>query len=94
MLADILKQINEAENEADNIFARTKTQILDIEKDAAVKIEKINADTDAEIAAKVRELTPNIIPEAKEIKITPDQKKFDAAVKFAADEFYARLEKL
>jgi hypothetical protein len=94
MLAEILEQIKRAEDDADNIFARAKTAVMDIEKDAALQIDRINAETDAEIVAKVNQLTPSFIPPIADVRIAPDKKKFDAAVKFAIEEFMKRLNSL
>jgi vacuolar-type H+-ATPase subunit H len=89
MLVNILKQINEAEEEADRIFMHAKTQVADIEKDTSLKIDKIKADTDAEIIAKIKETAPAVNAAGESVKIKVDDKKFQKAVGFATNEFMA-----
>ena len=94
MLAEILKQINEAEAESDRIFARTKTQIIDIEKDAFAAIEKINSDTDAEIAKQIKELNSSLQTNTEPVKIiAPDKSKMDAAIKYVTEQFLSEYAK-
>jgi hypothetical protein len=94
MIADILRKINETEAEADNILIRAKSKIADIEKDTVARIERLNTDADAEIAAKIKGMTPAAAAaDSAPVKITADRKKIDAATAFATKEFYARFGK-
>jgi hypothetical protein len=90
-IADILKRINDAEAEADNIVAHARAKTAEIEKDTAVKIDKINTECDAEIAAKIKNMTPPAAVHGTGTKVTVPKEKINAAVDFGTKEFFASV---
>jgi len=95
MLVDILKRINDAEEEADRILTRTKTQTADIEKDTFAAIQKLNSEMDAEIAAVTSKMRAQPTKAMEPIKIVPpEKKKTDAAIKYATEQFLAEYKSL
>jgi G3E family GTPase len=88
-IAEILQQINDAESEADSIIAGAKAQIAEIDKDTVNKIDRINADIDTEIAAKIKDMAPAAAV-SQTVKVNVAQEKIASAVAYATKEFYAR----
>jgi hypothetical protein len=90
-IVDILKQINDAEEEAENIVLRARAKIADIDKDTAIKIDKINAECDVEIAARIKNMVPPAAVRNTDAKITVSNEKINAAVELGTKEFFARV---
>ena len=90
-IVDILKQINDAEEEADSIILRTRNKIADIEKDTAIKIDKINAECDAEIAVRIKNMTPPAAVHNTEARISVSNEKINSAIEFGTKEFFAGI---
>jgi hypothetical protein len=89
-IAEILGEINKAEDEADGILLRAGKQVAEIEKETAVKIDKINADTDTETAEIIKNMTPATVT-AKKVTVSVTDEKINSAVAFGTKEFMARF---
>ena len=80
MLADILKNIQETEEQAEQIIAKANVQVREIEKQTYQRITKIENNTNAEIAAELAKLPqPEPMP-APTVEINVPQAKLNAAV--------------
>lgn len=88
MLADTLKQINAAEEQADNILAKANQRVQMIEKQTYQEIEKINANTDAEIAKAIAKLPKLPEATAPQVTLTAAKQQMDAAVAYITKSFY------
>ena len=89
-IVDILKRINDAEEEADNIVARAKDKIADMERETAIKVDKISTDADAEIAVRIKNMTPPPTVHNTDAGINVSNEKIAKAVEFGTKEFFAR----
>lgn len=82
MLADILKTLHDTEDQAEQILSQAQVQVHEIEKQTVGQITKIEANTNAEIAAAIARLPePTPLP-APTIEIHVPQAKLDAAVNY------------
>ena len=82
MLADTLKHLHDAENQADNIIAKANQTVQDIEKHTYQQIADLNAAADQAIAAKVAKLKrPAPLP-APQINLEVSTNQIAAAVDY------------
>lgn len=88
MLADTLKLINQAEEQADNILAKANQTVQDIEKQTYHEIEKINADTDAAIAKALAKLPKASGATAQNVVLNVPENKMQEAVAYITKSFY------
>ena len=88
MLAETLKLINQAEEQADNILAKANQTVQDIEKQTYQKIEQINTETDAAIAKAVAKLPKAAEITAQNVVLNVPEDKIQEAVAYITKSFY------
>lgn len=88
MLADTLKLINQAEEQADNILAKANQTVQDIEKQTYRQIEQINAETEAAIAKAKAKLPKASAVAAQDVVLNISKDKMQAAVAYITKSFY------
>ena len=82
MLADTLQALHDTEEQAEQIIAKARMQVREIEKQTYQQITRIENNTNAEIATAVAALPqPQPLPEPT-VKIDVPQAKMDAAVAY------------